>query len=164
MIQPLREQLRNLANDCEERARRSSCRPDARGMYHRTARDARDAAGMRHLDHSELQAALDAALAFTRFAACLNGDALPEAPEHALAREGARLVTRDAQTVIAAPSVPDSAVNARQLSARFGVPERTARRTIARLACQGVPGFYSIANGERTRWLADPDAFARAWP
>ena len=152
-----RNSLRRLANDCRERVRRADSET-ARLLFHDAARQCEQMAGDRFASIRALQETLEAMRAQAVLARWHNGEAIAFATQ----------APATSQPSPAAPSAPEGppkgASNARQLSARFGVPERTARRTIERLARQGRPGFYGIANGERTRWLADPDAFARAWP
>jgi hypothetical protein len=170
MIAPLRDQLRSLANDCRERCRIADSEM-ARLLLNDAARQCEILARDRFASISALQRKLVTMQVQAHVARCHEGEEIEfplQAPASLSGREGGDHLHHRPQPSPAAPSAParppDSAVNASKLSERFGVPERTARRTIERLVCQGRPGFYGIANGERTRWLADPEAFARVWP
>lgn len=152
-----RNSLRCLANDCRERVRRADSET-ARLLFHDAARQCEQMAGDRFASIRALQETLEAMRAQAVLARWHNGEAI------AFASQAPATPPPSPAPPSAPARPPEGAFNARQLSARFGVPERTARRTIERLVIDRRPGFYGIPNGERTRWFADPDAYAREWP
>lgn len=158
----LRDRLCQMADDCEERARLSDS-ADARSLFHRAATDARLIARTPCIAEDGLRLALERTTSEARFAAWLSGDALPETPTSPAqctpTFEGHRPQPDAVSRPSDSPAPPEGAMIARQLAETFGVPERTARRAIERGVRKGLPGFYCIPNGVRTRWLAEVQAF-----
>lgn len=163
-IETLRDKLRRLADDCEERACRSHD-SDARARFHTVAADARHMARAHYPDPDGLRLALEAATAQARLAAWFNGDMLSEpatSPLQALpAIDGHRHsqpVTLPASESLAPPV---GALNPKQLADLFRMTARGARKAIVVAYDKGLPGFYCETHGERCRWFAEPEAFAR---
>lgn len=146
--------LRQLADDCDERARNS---PMAQAMFSGIARTARIAAGSPELDSTSRRAAFECLAAMANLARWFDGengvsvdDQLDSLP-----------LDRFKPAVFLAPpadrrsEIPLEALNPRQLAEHFTMNERTARRTIERAMRRGLPGFYR----EGRYWRAEPSAF-----
>lgn len=161
----IQTRLRQLADDCEERARRAHT-GEARSLYHRAASDARRATRDRCLGDDGRRAALIAAAAQADWAGWYEGESFldPQNSDFVSAMldnpstmPAKPLDIRDLPTDNLSVLPPD-ALNARQLADRLGMGERTARRAIERHWRKGWPGFYR----DGRRWYAEPDAFDRA--
>lgn len=150
--------LRQLADNYEERARRSH-NADARNLYHLAARDARIAASGRRMGEDALRATLSdieilAAVARRYDGERVDGYDLPPV------EFATRAAVGPSRSGIVSARPPD-ALNARQLGQLRGIPERTARRVIERGCRHQWPGFYR-EGGARAYWFADLDAFDRS--
>lgn len=149
--------LRDLANDCEERARLSS-NDDARGLYRLAARNARNAASAGYLTADQRRAELSALAAVAGLARWHDGE--PESAPFVRPSEGLSnsYLPKSADLLpLPADKGSESALNARQLASLYPVNERTARRAIERGVIKGLPGFYRSG----WQWLADREAFER---
>lgn len=162
--------LKQLADDCEERARLSR-NADARGLYHLAATQARMREAGRHWSDLDRRDATDALSALVKAARWLDGecitDILSEGKSHSMADLRSYSGSLPSlsnfpltQSPSPAPPVPSSAFNARQLAERFSVPERTARYRIEQAVRRGRAGFYR----DGCRWYAEPLAFAEFLP
>ena len=172
----IRERLRQLANDCEERAR-GTRDSHARNLYHRAATDARHAHATRHLSDGELQVYWQAMNAQAMLAQWYDGSEFDASPDklsagfmptisvsYASAIPLANIdltepviVTQNAAVL----SCPPDAMNPRQLGELCGIPERTARRAIERGWRNRWHGFFR-EGGARAYWFAELDAFTRS--
>lgn len=145
-IETLRDKLRRLADDCEERARIASEGSKARGLLHEAARDARRAGSTRHTSEAELQAALQAMEALAQAARWYDGEiiypAMPAQPERP-------------SPAIAEPIFRRDVLNARQLAELYGMSERGARKAIERGVDRALPGYYR----DGCHLYAEPEAF-----
>jgi hypothetical protein len=150
-----RARLLSLADDCEERAHWPSCGAYPRGLFHRTANDARVSA--RTLRGDELHMALQAAMAAARFAACLNGETVDYPTQEAIAKPGAPgMALAPLPLDLGAQSARNGpTLNARQLAALSGMSERGALKRIVHGFYRGLRGFYR----EGRRWFAEREAF-----
>ncbi|MEZ5688742.1 MAG: hypothetical protein R3E21_08185 [Caenibius sp.] len=159
-LSTLRERLRQLADDCQERARLAND-ADARSQYHCVAKDARLFARMPHMGEEGLKRALVSVGASMAVAAWLDGDTLPDAHTSPLESirplNGHRPPPAPQTTLSESPAPPADALNARQLASLLSMPERSARRAIERGVRKGLPGFYR----DGRRWYARRDAFER---
>lgn len=164
----IRQRLRQLADDCEERARRSR-NADARSLYHRAAKDARQAYATSHLSEGELHDYLQAMNAQALLARWYDGSEWDSSPDKLSAGfapfQSVMVCTKSAPANIdltGAPGTPidacpPDAMNARQIGQLCGIPERTARRAIERGWGNRWPGFY-----RKGRYgFAELDAFNR---
>ena len=147
--------LRQLADNYEERARRSH-NADARSLYHLAARDARIAASGRGMGDDVLRATLIHIEELAAVARRYDGERVDgyDLPPVEFATRAAVAPSRSA--IVSAR--PPDALNARQLGQLRGIPERTARRAIERGCRYQWPGFYR-EGGARAYWFADLDAF-----
>ena len=166
--------LRQLADNCEERARRSH-NADARNLYHLAARDARIAASGRGMGEDVLRATLihieELAAVARRYDGeeitspdLLSAGFVPKQPVFVPLQFGecaaANIYLTGAPETLSHARPPD-ALNARQLGQLRDIPERTARRAIERGCRHQWPGFYR-EGGARAYWFADLDAFDRS--
>jgi hypothetical protein len=142
-----RARLRQLADDCEERARRSRS-GDARSLYQLAARECRFALSTNARRFPETLAAMSAQAMLARW---YDGEDVDEfgtaPPPPALAS--------DEQSSPAGPRRPLHALKPRQLATLAGMSERGALKRIVHAFHQGLPGFYCCGR----RWFADQDAF-----
>ena len=145
------DRLRQLADDCEERARRTN--GEARNLFHLAAREARNRAGARHLGDIERREALEAIKGFALFVRWLDGEAVPEIGPLRLPE----LVQPAPVPQSALPPIVGTLRNARQLGEAFGMSERGARKAIERGLRRNLAGFYRHG----AKLLAEPEAFAQ---
>lgn len=143
------DRLMQLADDCEERARRATDR--ARSHFHVAASEARSAARARHLGDLGRRDALEAITAFVLFIRWLDGECVPEVAARPMLPLAPQPVPNPAPQTITA-----SLRNARQLSEAFGLSERGARKRIERGLSRNLAGFYRHG----ALLLAEPEAFA----
>lgn len=136
--------LRQLANDCEERAR-LTINDNAHDLYRLAARDARQGAAAAHLGSDQRGAVLAAMSDLARLARWYDG-----APESDQASD------RSDDPEQCAPLIADELLNARQLCATYGMSENGARKAIERGLRRGLVGFYR----DGALWLAERGAFA----
>lgn len=146
MTAPLRDQVRRLADECEERARWSPVGSLARSLLNLGSAQARQAAANRHYSEEDLQAV-------HRFASAMLAIQGENSGYIALqARQGAQVAAP-----VSVPTQRHNALNARQLSSLFGMSERGARGAIERGVRRGLEGFFR----DGALWLAERDAFGR---
>jgi hypothetical protein len=142
-----RDRLRQLADDCEERARRSRS-GNARNLYQLAASECRSALIMHPGRLPETLAAMTAQSMLARW---YDGEDVPEfgiaplQPDRALAHQSAPT----------APTRPPHALTARQLAATAGMTERGALKRIVHAFHRGMAGFYR----DGRRWFAEREAF-----
>jgi hypothetical protein len=140
--------LRRLADDCEERARRTDS-AEARSSYHGAARAARMAIRMGYA--GDMAKSLRVASAMAALARCHEGEEIER-----VAMAAPPLPTPSPFSLPPVDeTLPSAALNARQLALMHGMPERTARRTIERGMRKGRPGFYRRG----CHWYAEEQAF-----
>lgn len=152
MVDQTALRLTQLADDCAERARRST-NGDSRNLYWLAARDARQSATARHMGEHGRRAALAHMMALAAVARGYEGEteyieavpwmAKPEPPQ---------------PEQVAPAAITDRMMNARQLAPLFGMSERGARKAIERGERRGLAGFYR----DGALWLAEREAFARS--
>lgn len=145
------DRLRQLADDCEERARRTN--GEARNLFHLAAREARNRAGARHLGEIERREALEAIKGFALFVRWLDGEAVPEISPMRLPE----LVQPAPVPQPALPPLVGTLLNARQLGEVFGLSECGARKAIKRGLRRNLAGFHR----DGALFFAEREAFAK---
>ena len=157
-----RQQLLALADDCQERARRSR-NGDARSLYWGAVNRMRQACAARYSSEQSLRGELLAMEAQAQLARWYDGgiDEYDPAREavtaHSCAKEDlkAAQATSSRQGALTRAGDRSRPLNARQLASKAGMSERGALKRIVHGFHRRLPGFYR----EGRRWFADHDAF-----
>lgn len=158
--------LQQLADDCEDRARRSTS-GKAKNLYFTAATECRLAMTALESTRCRTLVAMTAQAALARW---YDGEDVYESARDSLGAFSG-LGGHNAPSAVLLPSgglpeasadplrdqKPDHLLNARQLGARYGVPERGARKTIERGLRRDLAGFYR----DGRLMFAAPDAFER---
>jgi hypothetical protein len=146
----LQKRARELADDCEERARRSMVNGEARALYHLVAREARRLSVAPHLGEGDCREALAALTALARVARWYDGEGFADP-----------LPAYQPAPALPLPEPPrpiaGELLNAAQLAAMFGMGERGARKAIERGYSRGLAGFHRHG----ALWFAEREAFAK---